>query len=238
MSKQHTERVPCLKCGEVNEFAIWDNIDTKTNPEAKKLLLSGEIFLFKCPKCGAIMHANNDCFYHQVEGKIMIQLLHSEKDANDVNIALKAIDRFADKLTDADKISDLQIPLPGYTFRIVRDQNQLREKVYIFNQGLDDRVIEIMKCIFITKVLNEVDARIVPELILDINEGAPEYFIVILHMLKEGKWTPANTQKIPFVRELYDDIKADMIDPNDDGKRINFVNYEWALNYLKTHIPQ
>ena len=227
MSKQHKERISCLKCGEVNEFAIWDNIDTKSNPEAKKLLLSGEIFLHKCQKCGAIMRSMNDCYYHQVEEKIMIQVLHSEKDANNVDIALKAI------------------PLqgyPGYTLRIVRNHNQLREKVYIFNQGLDDRVIEIIKAILIIEGLkeysSEMHGRIFPELLLDINDGAPESFTVIWRMLKDDKWTPFKTTKLPFDWELYDDVKADMIDPDDDGKKIYFVNDDWALNHLKTHNPQ
>ncbi len=223
---QHTERITCPKCGEESDFVIWESINTMINPEVKAKVLSGEIFRFKCPKCGEVINMNYECLYHQMEDKLMIQLVDSDKS---VENAVKVFDNFVNNV----KIPELQSAMSDYTFRIVRNNDQLREKIYIFNQGLDDRVIEIIKELIVNEVrktLSEIDARIVPNIMLDVDDVTPKKFISTLYIFKDEKWIPVDTQKIPYEQEVYDLIKADIND--DDGKRLYVVNYEWAYNFL------
>lgn len=226
MSKEHTERVTCPKCGEKSDFVIWESINTMINPETKAKVLSGELFRFKCPKCGEEISMNYECLYHQMEDKFMVQLVYSDKS---VENAVKVFDNFVNNV----KIPKLQSAMSDYTFRIVRNHDQLREKIYIFNHGLDDRVIEIMKELVVNEVRkasSEIDVRVVPIITLDVADITPKKFIVRLYFFKDEKWIPADTQEIPYEQEIYDTIKADMTD--DDVKRLYVVNYEWAYNYL------
>ncbi|MBO4522897.1 MAG: CpXC domain-containing protein, partial [Methanomicrobium sp.] len=70
---EHSEKITCPDCGAESDFVIWQSINTMIDPETKAKVLSGEIFRFKCPKCGSETNIMYDCLYHQMEDKLMIQ---------------------------------------------------------------------------------------------------------------------------------------------------------------------
>ena len=85
----------------------------------------------------------------------------------------------------------------GYTFRVVRSQNQLREKIVIFDNKLDDRVIEVMK-LFIISHLSESNSELeIENLFLEATESGPEHFAI---QLKDGNW--GSTAYIDFMLNL------------------------------------
>ena len=220
MSMEHSEKITCPDCGVESDFVIWQSINTMIDPETKAKVLSGEIFRFKCPKCGSETNIMYDCLYHQMEDKLMIQIVHDDKDVP------KAAESF-DQISKGSRIPDFPPMMSDYTFRIVRDQFKLREKVNIFNRGLDDRVIELMKIILRFHLMEEKPELHVIDLVLIFKDNAPEEFAV----RSEGdKWG-----SFPFIQEMYDKIKADYIDPDDDGKKIYIVDPEWAIHYLNDH---
>lgn len=59
--------------------------------------------------------------------------------------------------------------IPGYRKRIVTNQNALREKAIIFENELDDRVVELIKLLYLLDVQDKF-----PE--VNIVEG---YFLVL-----------------------------------------------------------
>ncbi len=223
MSKEHTERIACPKCGEESDFVIWESINTMIDPETKSKVLSGEIFRFKCPKCGAETIADYDCLYHQMEDKLMIQIVYYDKDVP------KAAESF-DRISKNSPIPDFPSVMADYTFRIVRDQLKLREKINIFNHGLDDRVIELMKIFLESYITEEQPELNVLDSLLIFNDNGPEVFAI---RYEGDKWGA-----FPFAQEVYDDIKADYIDPDDDGKRLYIVDPDWAIGYLHDHLPK
>ncbi len=223
MSLEHSERITCPNCGEEGDFVIWKSINTAIDPETKEKVLSGKLFRFKCPKCGVETNIMYNCLYHQMEDHIMIYTVYTDEDIDE---AVKAFDSYANN----DLLKEFKPVMSNYTFRIVRDQLKLREKIYIFNQGLDDRVIELMKIILRFHLMEEEPELNVIDLLLIFKDNVPEEFAV----RSEGdKWG-----SFPFIQEMYDNIKAAYIDPNDDGKRLYFVDPEWAINYLNDHHPK
>ncbi len=121
--------VTCPKCGKKGPFTIWPSLNTTLNPDKKAEVLDGSLFMYECPACGCKAPVEYGFLYHQMDDKIMI---HVDK----------TMSSFEDR-----RVEDLMGMLSGsdYLIRVVPDTNSLREKIHIFDDGLDDRVIELVK---------------------------------------------------------------------------------------------
>lgn len=124
----------CSKCGKENHLKIYRSINTAENPELKKAVMNGSLFLWTCSACGQLNLARYETLYHDPDGKLMIWLLPDgdlpETQMHSITLHAKAIG--------------------NYTLRRVDDMGSLMEKVLIAEAGLDDRVIEM--CKYVTKL--------------------------------------------------------------------------------------
>lgn len=128
MSRKINDIVECPECSELIDFERWESVNVSINPEEKQRLLSGTFGEVICPKCGAKSYLEYSFLYHDMETKYMISV-HSD---------------FTDVLNQFEKIE-------GYRYRYVECVPDLVEKINIFDAGLNDIIIEIMK-----KVIKEL----------------------------------------------------------------------------------
>ena len=61
---------------------------------------------------------------------------------------------FTENPSELTKDETLQISESEYVYRIVRSADALREKVNILENGLDDRIIEIIKGVYVSRITN------------------------------------------------------------------------------------
>ncbi len=129
MSMKEETTVTCPKCGKKGPFTIWPSLNTVLNPDKKAEVLDGSLFVYECPDCGCKAPVEYGFLYHQMDDKIMIH-----------------VDQTMSSFEDRG-VEDLMGMLSGndYLIRVVPDTNSLREKIHIFDDGLDDRVIELVK---------------------------------------------------------------------------------------------
>ena len=132
------------------------------------------------------------------------------------------LDTFA-KMENGDMLPGMEST--DYTLRVVHSQNQLREKAYIFDIGLDDRVVEIMKVMKVAHLSQTNPDLEVGDIFLEITKGKPERFVI---RLKNG--VLGNS---PFSQKVYDAVKSEYIDSKGDGKRDYSVDMNWAVECLK-----
>ena len=133
-------RINCNSCGEVFEVDAVAAVNTEREPEVKDKLLSGELFLQTCPKCGKRMLAKWPLLYHDPAEKVMIWLSDGSADTEARMQAAVAGDDFG-----------------GYTGRIVDTPGALIEKVKIFDAGLDDIALEMAKFVTRQELGKDVD---------------------------------------------------------------------------------
>lgn len=69
----------------------------------------------------------------------MVQLV-----TGDIDTAIKNIKEFDRRSETAKNKDGLQFG-DSYKFRVVKEIDDLREKLFIFDAGLDDRLVELMK---------------------------------------------------------------------------------------------
>ena len=218
MSKVFNHKLKCHECGTESDFMLWESINTQLDPEAKKKLISGELLKFRCPHCGFESLVQYGTLYHDMEKKTMIRLVVTDTD-------------YDETVSTFDKMSkgSFMEGIPGegfsdYTLRIVMSQNHLREKAYIFDQGLDDRVIEVMKCRITEMYEKSYPDEEVAALWLEPDENGPKRFTMILK--------DADHKNTNFSRELYDIIREEMFNGPDDDRHEYFVDEEWAKERL------
>ena len=137
MSLCETILITCQKCREDGAFNVWNSVNADLDPEIKKSVIDGSAFVFKCPHCGTTTYVNYDMLYHDMRKRFMVFCNYKDDAAQNT----------FDNLTSYDEDShEFKLIQNGYKMRLVRNHNELREKVMIAEAGLDDRIIEIFKC--------------------------------------------------------------------------------------------
>lgn len=129
MSTQMSKDVGCPKCGAALRTQMWPGICVQENPALRARILDETIFDWKCPECGYTAQFVYPCLYHDRERKFMVYLVPngSEKEFQPVDVNQKFPQ------------------LAPVTKRVVSSPAELKEKILIFEAGLDDRAVELVK---------------------------------------------------------------------------------------------
>lgn len=210
MSMERKESITCPECGTENDFLVWQSLNGDLDPEAKQRLIDGTLFDFKCKKCGHESKVNYPILYHDMTHNVMVHCVPEE----DVEKAYKEF---------VESENAFGIKLPKYTKRIVTNHNSLREKAIIFEHGLDDRVIEIIKLFYYANASKQFPEANIRDV----------FFLVV-----DGKFILEFIGDKPLSAEIsdgmYDRIKADFaekLEASEDDDVI--INIGWASKILK-----
>lgn len=129
MSNVVSKQVLCPKCNENNSVRVFTSINSTTDPQFRDKILNGELLEFKCDNCGYVGRFAYPLLYNDMNKRFMIYLIPE-------------IDRF--QIEDRGLEDDYR-NLKGITKRVVPDFNSFKEKVFVFEAGLDDMAIELTK---------------------------------------------------------------------------------------------
>lgn len=131
MSIPQKTTVKCPQCHTSFPVTIWESVNTNLSADLPERIIDGTFFEEKCPQCGFVAHMEYDVLYHDISRSAMIWVLHRDNPEYDKKVA--------------ETKSTAAMIGPGVVTRIVRDINELREKVAALMSGKDDRVIELCK---------------------------------------------------------------------------------------------
>ena len=218
MSLPTQTKITCPGCGKESDFAVWQSVNTSLDPGMKEKVLNRELFRFTCPHCGAETEVDYPFLYHQMEDKIMIYYVQDEEGYND---AVKALSGEV-----SEEKPDLEIPVvDGCLRRIVTSQNDLIEKIRILDDDRDDRIIEVMKALFVEPVAKDNPDMGMFTLYYDGDRDKISFVII-----NEEK--ACGTFDAP--KGMYEDLVKNL-----DGKIMdireeeNFlIDFDWALGML------
>ena len=218
MSKHHIEKITCPNCKTESEFVLWDSINTQLDPEMKEKVRTGEVFAFECPNCKQQLNVDYATLYHQMEDYVMIYYAPGDPAG-----AVEVMKKLTTLEGDENKDSGLKLP-DDYVKRVVATQNELREKLNILDEGLDDHVIELMKLFMMSNLQSDDPDMKIEEFLFDVDRDGKRFFAV---HLAGGKW--GNTD---FHQNMYDIIAEKSSDEfkNDDAL---VVDLNWALGFIR-----
>lgn len=130
--------ITCPKCGEKQNFTIYPSINTSSNPDLAEKYLEGTLTTLTCEKCGFSGVVEYPMLYHDLDKRFSVFFVPDSSDREE-------------KLPNV-------LPshlLPEMRLRLVHNAADLREKIFIFRDLLDDRIVETVK----DSILREMDAR-------------------------------------------------------------------------------
>lgn len=125
MDAVHTTTLPCPACRRPSAWQVHPVIDAERDPEARRLLLAGQLFEFHCPHCGSRAQLPYPCLYRDGSRSLALYLSPAGQPT-------------------PSQLSGVR-PHKGCTLRMVDSVSALLEKIHLFEDGLDDRAMELAK---------------------------------------------------------------------------------------------
>lgn len=224
MSEITKQRIACPKCGKGIEIDVWDSIDIPYDIEQKKKVLNNTFFKAVCKDCGISFPIAYKCLYNDMEQKYLIWLAPNLGEDEQQEVA-----EYNEKLKTDNR---LRLAQGGYTYRIVRNDNELREKVLILDEGLDDRYIETMKLVYIPAFKKNIakDSKIVG-LYFDKKESGEGYQWVIIFDNRKPVIADINM-------DIYEDMKVKLKELVEEKTGEGFVQISapWAMEVMTTRV--
>ena len=131
MSKPDHTSLTCPNCNHQFRAILWLSVTAPLNPDLRTRVLDGTIFSHVCPECRVTIEVNCDFTYSDPKLKFMI-ILARPKDDKLPSFPTGFLEGTASLLKDSQ-------------LRLVTSYDQLREKIRIFEAGLNDHLIELLK---------------------------------------------------------------------------------------------
>ena len=214
MSKNHNEIIKCPQCGTEGDFKVWESINTKSDPELKDLVRSGELFMWKCPKCGNNCIVFYPTYYHQPDAKALI---HYIPDAPAMAIS------FMKELTHDPYDEKIKLE-KGCHKRVVTDMNSFREKLLILDHEYDDRIIELQKLFLIAELKKSEPNKIVEQVYFNKEKDGTVNFAI---KLEGDQWGRAEFSSGNY-SHIAKTFKAALADDDEV-----IIDTNWALGILE-----
>lgn len=151
MSLNLKQNVKCPKCGQMSEVTVWNSITVSDSGDLKQDLLSGKINMFRCPSCSYSALMPTPMLYHDENKKLMI----SFSPCNDEVLKHQLFDNVQKSSKESGELEKLE----GYNLRFVADYNELLEKILIFDNGMNDKTIEVLKLMILSQDIEKAERR-------------------------------------------------------------------------------
>jgi hypothetical protein len=174
MSMPQSQLLTCPKCGHQQQFVIWQSLNVTLNPQEKEQLLNGSLTRFICEECTNSVQVNYPLLYHDMEKQFMIWLWPAEGNP---------------------ETAQVEEHMSTYQLRIARTMNELREKVILFEQKFDDRIMEVFKWMLRTQAAAKT-SPLTGELRFSHSEiGEQGEVLLFAHMKETGVFTVSVPKK-------------------------------------------
>ena len=236
-----TVRVTCPRCGATGEAPIWDEIDAQQAKRDARHVLNETLFEVKCNQCNSKSSLNYPLVYHDGELRFLVQYVTSDEafeqacatigaTAHRMRAQAARSEALANKASEAevdDAFASVEADpnaIDGYRLRIVKSRNDLREKIVILRNGLDDRAIEVLKL----TTFNLASAQ-------DKLKGATKPYFggvkksgdILIDFVGGRRHREAKV-----VRALYEDVLDDVHSYAQDADDDLVIDEQWAKRFL------
>ena len=152
MSINIKQSVKCPSCEQMSEITVWSSITVKDSPDLKADVLGGKVNIFRCPSCAHIGLMPHPMLYHDEDKRLMI----SFSPTNDAVLKQQLFENIKSSSAQSGELEKLN----GYNLRFVTDYNELLEKVLIFDNGLNDKAVEVIKLMVLSADEDKSEQRV------------------------------------------------------------------------------
>lgn len=138
MSTGITKDIVCPSCGQTQKLELYTSINAKENPELRRDILRESVFDWECRHCGYTAQMAYPTIYHDPDKGFMVCLRPSGAVSKPETVpAVKKLIK-----------------------RSVKNPQELKEKILIFEAGLDDAAVELVKNAIVTVIKKSFDGNV------------------------------------------------------------------------------
>lgn len=199
------ETATCPECGATSRFGAYRFIDATSDPELKQRVLDDSLFGWKCPECGYACRVYYDTILHDAAGSYVIALESEQKQRS------LAIPAHVAALPNRDRL------------RLVKGGPEFKEKIRVFDAGIDDRALEGFKCFLIGTLEVVGDAEEPDAFLFDALDEDQIRFEAYAKGHRVGMF--AAPDKV--CRAMTDDLRTANVTERDDAFTV--VDMRWAF---------
>ncbi len=207
MSLNTIEKIRCPKCQKESDVTLWQMITVKDSPDLKEELLKGNLNMFICDECGEKALVPTPLLYHDEDKKIMFSFMPTSSPE-------ETKEAYMSVLKSSKESGELE-NLKGYNLRFISDYNTLLEKILIFDSGLNDKTIEVIKLMVILNDPERSD-HLKPLFGKRFEDGSIE---ILVNDLKTGELF---TSKAP--KETYQTIHTAL-----KSSGVKDISFDWEM---------
>ena len=121
--------IVCPKCNESTQAKLYTSINVTNHKELREQAMNESLFKWTCHSCGYSARLTYPILYNDMKNRFMVYLIPK---IEHFQLADKALEEKFKTLKHIDK-------------RIAPDFNTFKEKIFIFESGLDDMAVELTK---------------------------------------------------------------------------------------------
>lgn len=139
MTSEELMNIKCPKCQADIDFTVWNYLNVQLHPDVAKRLRNGSLFTVRCNHCGFQTNMAYPIIYDDIAHNVILKFTKAKTQAELEKEAETTKNEYAAARADDPGIVE------NLRLRLVTDMNDLIEKANIFNEGYDDRYVEIYK---------------------------------------------------------------------------------------------
>jgi len=151
MSRKTEMEYRCPQCGAAQKAQVYQSANVTREPELKERIFNLELFTVQCGNCGARLLNDGSLLYHDMQRNVMLQLHPDAQRGEWAEVSGRDREAMAGSVQAMGGESAKNKP----TFRSCFGLMELREKIELFDRGLDDKAVELIKLVFLTQNMEE-----------------------------------------------------------------------------------
>ncbi len=216
MSINTKREIKCPKCSSLSEITLWQSITVSDSQDLKEDLLKGKVNIFRCASCGAVALVPVPVLYHDEDKRLMISFSPCEDEDR-----LRLFNEVKETSRSSGELSELS----DYNLRFVTTYNELLEKILIFDCGLSDRAIEVLKLLVLMQDSDKMENRVC---MFGKKDGEQIEF-----MVQDKKEEQIYTSRVPM--DTYNTVLKSLHDSGVKDKSFDWeiIDCEYASSLLR-----
>ena len=211
MTTQTSKDVSCPHCGAVVKTQMATGINAGENPELRARVLDETLFDWECPDCGYQAQLVYPCLYHDKIKNFMIYVV-----PNGCDCALESVD-----------VNETFPQLSGVTKRVVTSLIGLKEKILIFEAGLNDDAVELVKLALVGVAAKKYGQTVTGGYFCFVDE--PDNRIMFSFFLQDAKEPVQQGTRMDVYHKSFEIVKNVGADAEDDFIAVDSVTAEKIL---------
>ncbi len=189
MSTEIVKDIICPQCGESQKYRLFASINAKENPDLKQRVLEETLFDWRCKRCSYF-------------AAMAYPFLFLDPDAGYV---ISAVPLGAESQVEPTKV------FQDYIKRSVKNLAELKEKILLFDAGLDDVAVELVKNALCGIIKNTYQVSRVHAYFSRVTQGNEMEFAIFLPRKAEPVY---HSTKMDVYKQSQEVLRAlDFVDP-------------------------